>query len=128
MSPLEDLTSDAGDGLFTDPLAGLGVTLGPNSANGTFRTNGATLPATHQPTPGRLTMIRGIGVSVGTSFFVLLWLAIGVLATYQRGYFEGSPQSCAKTGTVAVTVVSGPLNYVGVNPQVTCELPITPSK
>jgi hypothetical protein len=73
-------------------------------------------------------MIRGIGVSVGTSIFVLLWLAIGVLATYQRGYFQGSEQTCAKTGTVAVTVLTGPLNYTGVNPRISCELPVTPSQ
>jgi hypothetical protein len=67
-------------------------------------------------------MTRGIGI------FVLLWLAIGVLATYQRGYFQGSEQTCAKAGTIAVTVLAGPLNYVGVNPEIKCELPITPSQ
>jgi hypothetical protein len=54
---------------------------------------------------------------------VAIWLIIGIVAVGQRGYFRGSDNSCAKAGTVAVTVVAGPLNYVGVNPKVSCELP-----
>lgn len=58
---------------------------------------------------------------------IAVWLAIGVLAAVQRGYFGGSDTSCAKAGTVLVTVVAGPLNYVGANPKVSCSLP-EPSK
>jgi membrane protein YdbS with pleckstrin-like domain len=54
---------------------------------------------------------------------VLIWLLIGVVAAAQRDYFSGSDANCAKLGTIAVTVVAGPLNYVGVNPKVNCELP-----
>jgi ABC-type cobalt transport system substrate-binding protein len=54
---------------------------------------------------------------------VLVWLVIGAIATGQRGYFGGSDSSCAKVGTVAVTVVAGPLNYVGANPKVKCTVP-----
>jgi hypothetical protein len=54
---------------------------------------------------------------------VLIWLLIGVVAAVQRNYFSGSDANCAKLGTIAVTVVAGPLNYAGVNPKVTCELP-----
>lgn len=55
---------------------------------------------------------------------VLVWLLIGVLATWQRGYFENSDMNCANAGTIALTVVAGPLNYFGVNPKVTdCQLP-----
>ena len=54
---------------------------------------------------------------------IVLWLLIGVLAAGQRGYLSGSDSSCAKAGTIAVTIVAGPLNYVGVNPKVKCELP-----
>jgi hypothetical protein len=54
---------------------------------------------------------------------VLIWLAIGAVAVGQRGYFGTSPQNCAGAATVAVTVVAGPLNYLGVNPKVTCRLP-----
>jgi hypothetical protein len=58
---------------------------------------------------------------------VLIWLLIGVVAATQRNYFSGSAANCAKLGTIAVTVVAGPLNYVGVNPKVKCQLP-QPSK
>ena len=58
---------------------------------------------------------------------LVLWLLIGAAAAGQRGYFGGSDTSCAKAGTVALTVVAGPLNYVGANPKVTCALP-QPSK
>lgn len=54
---------------------------------------------------------------------VLIWLLIGVLAAAQRDYFSGADANCAKLGTVAVTVVAGPLNYAGVNPKVKCDLP-----
>ncbi|QYF90470.1 MULTISPECIES: hypothetical protein [Arthrobacter] len=54
---------------------------------------------------------------------VLLWLAIGVIAAAQRGYFAGQLASCASVGTVAVTIVAGPLNYLGLNPTLTCDIP-----
>ncbi len=59
--------------------------------------------------------MRGGGI-VGT--IVLVWLIIGIVATWQRGYFKGQETSCASMGTIAVTVITGPLNYMGVNPQV----------
>jgi len=52
---------------------------------------------------------------------ILIWLVIGTVAAAQRGYFAGDPDTCAEAGTIAITVVAGPLNYVGVNPKVTCE-------
>jgi hypothetical protein len=54
---------------------------------------------------------------------VLLWLVIGVIAAVQRGYFDGGDSNCAEAGTTAVTVVAGPLNYVGANPKIDCDLP-----
>ena len=54
---------------------------------------------------------------------LLVWLVIGVVAAAQRGYFSGGDTSCASAATIAVTIVAGPLNYLGVNPQVDCELP-----
>jgi len=35
---------------------------------------------------------------------VVIWLIIGVVAAAQRGYFNGSDATCAKTGTVLVTI------------------------
>ena len=61
------------------------------------------------------------------SLIVLIWLLIGVLAAGQRHYFSGSSTNCAKAGTIAATIVAGPLNYFGANPKVTCKLP-QPSK
>ncbi|WP_309108994.1 hypothetical protein [Arthrobacter sp.] len=58
---------------------------------------------------------------VGT--LVIIWLIIGGFAAFQRGYFGGSPDSCAEAGTVAVTVVAGPLNYMGANPKIDCQVP-----
>ena len=59
---------------------------------------------------------------------VLVWLLIGVVAAAQRGYFSGGDASCATITTILVTILAGPLNYVGANPQVGCpELP-QPSK
>ena len=55
------------------------------------------------------------------SLLLLVWLLIGVAAAFQRDYFEGEDVSCAKAGTVALTVVAGPLNYLGVNPKVDCD-------
>jgi len=60
--------------------------------------------------------------SVG-GVIILIWLIIGALAAGQRGYFGGSNTNCAKAGTIAVTVIAGPLNYLGVNPKINCEVP-----
>ena len=58
------------------------------------------------------------------SMIVLVWLLIGVFAAYQRDYFSDDETNCAEAGTIAVTTVAGPLNYVGVNPKVEdCEVP-----
>lgn len=53
----------------------------------------------------------------------LIWLLIGVFAAWQRDYFSGSSASCAKVGTTLVTILAGPLNYLGVNPKIDCEVP-----
>lgn len=54
---------------------------------------------------------------------VLVWLLIGLAAAAQRNYFSGSDATCAKVGTTLVTIVAGPLNYVGANPKINCEAP-----
>jgi hypothetical protein len=65
--------------------------------------------------------MRGRGI---LGVIVLVWLLIGVVAAYQRGYFSTSETNCATAGSIALTVVVGPLNYAGVNPKVTdCNLP-----
>ncbi|MFZ2175086.1 MAG: hypothetical protein WAW17_13855 [Rhodococcus sp. (in: high G+C Gram-positive bacteria)] len=57
------------------------------------------------------------------SVIVVVWLVIGAIAVFQRGYFEDASADCASAGTIAVTVIAGPLNYAGVNPKVDCEIP-----
>jgi len=58
---------------------------------------------------------------------IVLWLLIGAIAAGQRGYFSNANDNCAKASTTAVTIVAGPLNYIGVNPKVNCQVP-QPSK
>jgi hypothetical protein len=54
---------------------------------------------------------------------MIVWLAIGVAAAAQRGYFSGRPASCASAGTIALTIGAGPLNYTGLNPRIACDIP-----
>ena len=54
---------------------------------------------------------------------LLLWLVVGVIAAAQRHYFSSSSTNCAKVGTITATILAGPLNYLGVNPKIKCELP-----
>ncbi|HEY3088535.1 MAG TPA: hypothetical protein VGJ59_10785 [Jatrophihabitantaceae bacterium] len=67
--------------------------------------------------------------TMSTTVVVLLvvWLIIGAIAAGQRGYYRGSSKTCARAGTIAATVIAGPLNYVGVNPKINCHAP-QPSK
>jgi hypothetical protein len=58
---------------------------------------------------------------------VVIWLIIGGAAAAQRHYFSGSDTNCAKVGTIAGTIVAGPVNYVGANPKIKCHVP-QPSK
>lgn len=69
--------------------------------------------------------LEGAAVRIGSigGVIVLVWLIIGVIAGGQRGYYKGSTETCAKAGTIAVTIIAGPLNYMGANPKVDCELP-----
>jgi hypothetical protein len=54
---------------------------------------------------------------------VAVWLAVGTMAAGQRHYFMQGIGSCDAVGTVAATVAGGPLNYNGLDPQVTCPEP-----
>jgi hypothetical protein len=58
------------------------------------------------------------------SFLLVVWFIIGALAGLQRHYYSGSDASCAKAGTIAVTILAGPLNYAGANPKISaCSVP-----
>jgi len=54
---------------------------------------------------------------------LVVWLAIGAVAAGQRHYYNRPANSCVKVGTIALTIVAGPLNYFGVNPKTTCKAP-----
>jgi hypothetical protein len=56
---------------------------------------------------------------------VLLWLAIGVLAAFQRDYFtDDRDVSCKTAGDTVLTIMAGPLNYFGANPKVDCDVKV----
>jgi hypothetical protein len=56
------------------------------------------------------------------SILLVVWLLIGLLAAFQRGYLQNEDDvDCATASTTVVTVLAGPLNYVGVNPKIDCD-------
>jgi hypothetical protein len=57
------------------------------------------------------------------SVLLLIWLVIGGTAAGQRGDYKGSIGSCSRAGTIAMTILAGPLNYAGVNPNINCTTP-----
>lgn len=67
----------------------------------------------------------GAPIRIGT-IILLIWFIIGAIAGGQRHYYTGT-ESCARAGTIIVTILAGPLNYVGANPKVACHVP-RPSK
>ena len=56
----------------------------------------------------------------------IAWLLIGTIAGGQRHWYKSATTTCAKAGTITVTILAGPLNYISVNPKITCPAP-TPS-
>jgi hypothetical protein len=54
------------------------------------------------------------------SVILVIWLVIGAIAAGQRHYYSTSSANCAGAGTIAITVLAGPLNYVGANPKLSC--------
>lgn len=61
------------------------------------------------------------------SLILAAWLIIGAIAAGQRHYYTEPVHNCSKAGTIVVTVLAGPLNYVGVNPKISCKT-LQPSK
>jgi hypothetical protein len=54
---------------------------------------------------------------------VVLWLVIGVFAAFQRGYLTDKKDvSCRTFGDTALTIIAGPLDYLGANPKVSCHV------
>lgn len=50
------------------------------------------------------------------ALLAVLWLAIGIFASWQRGYLSRSSlQTCRTAQYYVLTVAAGPLNYLGVD-------------
>ena len=59
-----------------------------------------------------------VQVHIGSALLVI-WLVIGGIAAGQRGDYKG-PVGCSRASTIAVTILAGPFNYAGVNPNINC--------
>ena len=68
-----------------------------------------------------MTIYPEVQVHIG-SVILVGWLVIGGIAAGQRGDYKG-PVDCSQVGTAAMTIVSGPLNYAGVDPHINCSTP-----
>jgi hypothetical protein len=67
--------------------------------------------------------MRGRGSGL-VGLIVVVWLVIGVVAAAQRGYFGNDRDvNCKTASDTVLTVIAGPLNYLGVNPKVDCNVP-----
>jgi hypothetical protein len=51
------------------------------------------------------------------------WLIAGGVAAGQRGDYKRSFITCSRASTIAVTILAGPLNYAGVDPNIDCTVP-----
>ncbi|MEU8326692.1 hypothetical protein AB0C33_50725 [Nonomuraea sp. NPDC048881] len=61
------------------------------------------------------------------SLVLILWLIVGAVAAGQRKYYTAPVENCNQVATIAVTILAGPLNYLGMNPKIDCQTP-QPSK
>ena len=65
----------------------------------------------------------GIGPRL-VAIVLVVWFVIGAIAAGQRGYYDSGSANCAHASTIVVTILAGPLNYVGANPTVgQCHVP-----
>jgi hypothetical protein len=67
-------------------------------------------------------MLTEVQMRIG-SVLLLVWLVIGGVAAGQRGDYKRSIGNCSRASTIAVTILAGPLNYTGVNPDINCAMP-----
>jgi hypothetical protein len=67
--------------------------------------------------------LRGGGNMSKGTVILFLWLIIGAAAAGQRGYYSTPNLGCTQGATIALTVAAGPLNYVGINPKISCTAP-----
>jgi hypothetical protein len=68
------------------------------------------------------TMPTEVEMRIG-SVLLIIWLITGGVAAGQRGDYKDPIGNCSRAGTIAVTVLAGPLNYAGVSPNINCTVP-----
>jgi hypothetical protein len=61
-------------------------------------------------------------VKIGTAALIV-WLLIGAIAAGERHDYSGVPMSCSQIADITMTIVAGALNYLGVDPHVSCHAP-----
>ncbi len=66
-------------------------------------------------------MLTEVQMHIGSALLAI-WLVIGIIAAGQRGDYKG-PIGCSRASTIALTILAGPLNYAGVNPDINCTAP-----
>ena len=100
----------------------------PPAVSGRQRASGQSDGYGRRPDAYRPANVVRLGMRKLIAIVVIAWLVIGVFAAVQRGYFgSGQDVNCKSFSDTALTVVAGPLNYVGANPKVSCHTP-QPSK
>jgi len=57
------------------------------------------------------------------TLILFIWVLIGAAAAGQRGYYSSHPFGCTQGATIALTIAAGPLNYVGLDPSMSCSTP-----
>jgi hypothetical protein len=62
------------------------------------------------------------------SLVLIVWLFIGAVAAGQRSEYTHPPTGCSQAATIGVTILAGPLNYVGLDPKINCKHLPQPSK
>jgi hypothetical protein len=58
----------------------------------------------------------------------VLCLIVGAIAAGQRHDYTRPPANCSQAATIAVTILAGPLNYLGVDPEISCRHLPQPSR
>jgi len=54
---------------------------------------------------------------------LVVWLLIGAIAAGQRHEFSSLPLGCSSVADITVTIIAGGLNYIGVDPKISCHAP-----
>jgi hypothetical protein len=65
---------------------------------------------------------EGVDMHLG-SVLLIVWLVVGGFAAGQRGEYHAATDNCSNASTAAVTILAGPLNYLGMNPDIHCTAP-----